>query len=140
MTPVFCRVKHDPENGTYGDCLRACVATMLDLQPEAVPHFAHDGAEAEVVTSRLTAWLREQGLAPWITCYDPNETRQNVLDVLHEQSPGPCFMLFGRTVSDGDHVVVCRDGKVEHDPAWYGSPLVKGSVVGAWVVMVFVKL
>jgi hypothetical protein len=141
MTPVFCRVKHDPENGTYGDCLRACVAAMLDMEanPEAVPHFAHDGAIADIVFERMRAYLATQGLAPWLTHYDPTETLENVLEILADSGPGVHYMLFGRTAYDGDHVVICRDGKVVHDPAWYSTPLVKGGSQGSWLVVVFAR-
>lgn len=140
MTPVFCRVKHDPEAGTYGDCLRACVASMLDLDPEQVPHFAHDAADAEIVNERMRAFLATRGLAPWWTHYDPNLTREALLETLAESGPGVPFLLFGRTGNDGDHVIICKDGEVVHDPAWYRAPLVQGGRHGAWSVVVFAAI
>jgi len=142
MTPVFCRVKHDPETGRYGDCVRACVASILDMEanPEAVPHFAHDNAAPEIVNQRLREYLATRGLAPWISHYDPDLSRESLLDVLAESGPGVHFMLYGRTESGGDHVVVCCDGKVVHDPAWYASPLVRGGLQGSWQVVVFAAI
>lgn len=137
---VLCRVKHDPENGTYGDCLRACVATMLGLQADDVPHFAHDGAIADIVNERMREFLATRGLAPWWSHYDPDLSREELLETLSESGPGVAFLLFGRTGDDGDHVIVCRDGKVVHDPAWYRVPLVKGGRHGAWSVVVFASL
>lgn len=142
MTPVFCRVKHDPENGSYGDCLRACVASLLDREdnPESVPHFAHDGAVADIVNERMREYLATFGLAPWWSHYDPDLSREALLEVLSQSGPGCHFMLFGRTENDGDHVVICRDGQVVHDPAWYRAPLVKGGRHGAWSVVVLARL
>ena len=137
---VLCRVKHDPENGTYGDCLRACVASMLGKQAEDVPHFAHDGSDAEIVNERLREYLATLGLAPWWTHYDLELSRDDLLSSLSESGQGVNFLLFGRTASDGDHVIVCRDGKPVHDPAWYREPLVRGGRHGAWSVVVFAAL
>lgn len=76
-------VKHDPP-ASYGDCFRVCVASVLDLPAEDVPHFCDGGVEAEVVHDRLTAFLRPRGLWPlavwvrpgidaeWIHCYRGN--------------------------------------------------------------------
>ena len=142
MTPVFCRVKHDPESGRYGDCLRACVASMLDMEanPEAVPHFAHDGASADVVNERLRQYLTEHhGLAPWWAHYDPDLSLAEVLEAF-KGGGGPHFMLFGQTADGGDHVVICRDGAVAHDPAWWRVPLAKPGSHGAWSVLVFARL
>ena len=33
MIPYKNTVKHDPENGTYGDCHRACFCTILGIDP-----------------------------------------------------------------------------------------------------------
>lgn len=142
MTPVFCRVKHSPDDGLYGDCLRACVATILNYEhnPEAVPHFAHDGATPDIVHERLCEYLSSQhGLSPWVIHYDPTVSLEEMLDVLAVNADVP-FLLYGRTAYDTDHVVVCQNGKVAHDPAWYSVPLVKGGVQGSWQVVVFAKL
>lgn len=143
MTPVFCRIKHSPDDGTYGDCVRACVATILNYEhnPEEVPHFAHDNAAPEIVNQRLREYLSSQhGLAPWITHYDPTAPLDEMLDVLSDSGIDVPFMLYGKTAYDTDHVVVCRNGKVAHDPAWYSTPLVKGGSQGSWQVVVFAKL
>ena len=48
MTPVSQRILASPKRGDghnglgiAGDCFRACVATILDLPYEGVPHFCH---------------------------------------------------------------------------------------------------
>lgn len=141
MTPVFCRVKHAPESGQYGDCLRACIASLLDMEadPEVVPHFAYDGADAEVVNERLRVYLATLGLAPWWSHYDPALSVGEVLSTF-TNARGPHFLLFGRTASGGDHVIVCRDGMVAHDPAWWREPLVQAGSHGAWTIMVLARL
>jgi hypothetical protein len=44
MTPCRTLSRHDPDNGTFGDCHRCCVAAILDLAPEEVPHFTQSRA------------------------------------------------------------------------------------------------
>ena len=44
-------------NGQYGDCLRACVSSLFECNPEYVPHFSHDGSDEYI--SRLNHWLED---------------------------------------------------------------------------------
>ena len=46
MTPTHCITKHNPPH-SYGDCLRACVATILDFDALDVPNFADAGVDAD---------------------------------------------------------------------------------------------
>ncbi len=39
MRPQKQKYFHDPENGTWGDCDRTCVASLLCRDIEDVPHF-----------------------------------------------------------------------------------------------------
>lgn len=51
MIPQKQTILHDPENGVYGNCAQACIASLLGLPLSEVPHFAdymktpndHDG-------------------------------------------------------------------------------------------------
>jgi hypothetical protein len=139
MTPVFCRVKHDPKNGTYGDCLRASVASLLDIEPpELVPHFADGGASAELTHERLRTWALSQGLVPFIIAYAGEYPLEDVLQAMENSNPGIAYLLFGRT-SENPHVVCCGKGKVIHDSAWVKSPIVAPTIDGYWVVMIFVS-
>lgn len=134
MTPQHCRVKHEPPL-TYGDCLRACVATVMDKQPEHVPHFADDGASGDVAMARLRDWLASEELAPFITAYPGDIALADLLDMMRTMNPASVYILFGGTGS-GDHCVVCQGGEVVHNPAWYGSSLVGPCSQGWWQVLV----
>ena len=61
-------VKHDPENGLYGDCYRACVACLLNLEVDQVPHFYHDGCNSEIGDKRCREWL-ELGHEQYLNVY-----------------------------------------------------------------------
>lgn len=138
MTPHQCRVPHRPEEGKYGDCLRACVASVFDYEPEEVPHFARDGAAAEVVWQRLQDWLYEQELTAFTVQYPP-EPLDDLLDMMGTVNPAAVYLLTGGT-GEGDHVVVCRGGKIIHNPAWVGCSLIQPGSAGCWQITVFSRI
>jgi hypothetical protein len=53
MMPVEMIVDHCPEEGRYGDCFRACVASLMELPAEAVPHFCDGNPGWEVFNRKL---------------------------------------------------------------------------------------
>lgn len=135
MKPVLCTVKHDPAAGTYGDCIRACIASILELTAEQVPHFAFDDPGGEVANQRIREFLASHRLAPFWINYDGSISRDELLGMMGELNSGAVFMLYGRTDS-GDHVVVCQGGEIVHDPSWYRSPLIGAGSHGFWTVLV----
>jgi hypothetical protein len=139
MTPAFCRVKHEPEAGTYGDCLRACVATILDLNTEDVPHFFHDGCEGEEGNQRLREWLATRQLAPFWSAYAGDLDAAEIMTEIAVSNPTVPFILYGETAYGGQHVVVCRSGKKVHDPAWIATPFSGPGPHGHWIVLVIAR-
>jgi hypothetical protein len=138
MIPVVCRVKHDPENGKWGDCVRACVATVMELDAEKVPHFFEDGCDAITGNDRMRNWLAGYRLAPFWAHYDGSLSRDELLETVGENSPGVPMILYGST-GEGDHVVVCQDGKIFHNPAWYGGSLIGPASHGHWTILVIAR-
>ena len=138
MIPVHCRVKHAPDEGTYGDCLRACVASIMEVDAEAVPHFFHDDCDGQTGIDRMRVWLDDQGLSPFFTSFDGGHPLDDVLAIQAAQNPGVHYLLFGRT-EGGDHVVVCKGDKVAHNPAWYPTPIVAAGTHGFWTIMVIAR-
>lgn len=132
----MCRVRHQPEAGLYGDCMRACVASIMDIaNPEDVPHFAHDGCDGETAHARMQEYVSSLGFA----CFSIG-TGLDREALMAEMALQPDFhyMLFGATHA-GNHVVVCRGGEVVHDPAWSRSPMVGPGSSGVWSIVVFVR-
>lgn len=119
MKPQEMEFLHDPENGVLGDCLRACVASVLEMDRAQVPHFVALGVgdtddEGMEWWDELSDWLNEQGLEAWYISeefYDPK--------FLAHTSYGE-VLVSGKTVrGDGkvQHVCVAEpDGSVLHDP------------------------
>lgn len=139
MIPAFCRVKHDPENGTYGDCLRAVVASMLELNTEDVPHFFQDNCDGETGHERLRVFLQMDDLVPFMVYFDGSDSLENVLESQSTINPNVHFALFCQSET-ADHVVVCCDGKVVHNPSWVQGNVTGPNSNGYWGVMVFAKL
>jgi len=138
MTPTFCTVKDDPENRLYGDCVRACVAAILDMPSETVPHFFHDNCDGETGNARVRDFLRPLGYAPFLINLPGSLDCGEILRMMGVMNAETLFMLFGRTDMN-DHVVVCKGGKVVNDPSWLAMPLIGPGEHGFWSVMVIAK-
>jgi hypothetical protein len=84
-----------------GNCLSACVASLLHLRIDEVPTFC-DKPDWLCV---LNAWLRERGL--WAMCY-----------VYETSLVPPGFWIMGGKSPRGDflHAVVMRGSEMVHDP------------------------
>ncbi len=115
MTPVdMAHLDMGTPGAEVGDCFRCCVATLLDLPRDDVPHFAGgpDGAAAWVV--RTQEWLAQRGLLyiqvtdfvwPWVRGLSAP------LVIAGGKSP--------RGVKGGHAVVVevtCNGWRLIHDP------------------------
>lgn len=144
MTPEMCRVRHEPPR-SYGDCLRACIATVMDLPSEAVPHFADGGVSGVEARSACRAWLNGHGLT--VSAFGmPDEPLASVLEWMGTENPDTTWLLFGSTAhpdrpgSGGDHVVVCQGGVVVHDPAWIPTSIKQVGSCGYWEIWVVSRL
>jgi len=137
MIKVSCQVSHDPEKGTYGDCLRACIATMLEKPSNDVPHFYHDGCDGNEGNKRLQEYLKTQNL---IACYQYFESApvDEVKQHMKVLNPEVVYLLMGSTAT-GDHIVICKNDEVLHNPNWGGQPIIKPTSLGVTVVMVLVS-
>jgi len=141
VTPVVCRTRHNPPK-SYGDCLRACIASIMDLEPEHVPHFADMGATGEEARASARRWLGLRGLTITAFALDGGETVEGVLDWMGANNPDSTWLLFGSTArygepsSGGDHVVVCQGGSVVHDPAWVPTSIKRVGSCGYWEIWV----
>lgn len=136
----FCLVKHDPEAGLYGDCLRACIASLLNIEETTdVPHFMHDGCDGNVAQERLKEWLKGRGLAPFYMLFNEDGLAE-VLHVMKLLNPGVRYILMGATEEE-EHAIVYAGDELINDPAWCHSPLVGPSLSnGYWTVLIVVPL
>lgn len=139
MKPVMCRVPHYPEKGYYGDCLRAAVASMLEFDADDVPHFFHDGCDNETGSKRFEDFLKSHNLRAFRIGLDGGFSLETILKQMNDFNPDLHYLLFGST-AEFDHVVVCKNDKIVHNPAiGSGAPIVKCTSQNVWIIMVFVN-
>lgn len=123
MTPVKQQYRHDPDNGVFGDCHRAALATVLDLDIEDVPHFADGNPGDDVFQARVRDFLAIHGLR----CID-QIYQAELSDILHSISringPDLVYLLGGASRNGTHHTVICQGGKIVWDPAMDESGIV----------------
>lgn len=137
MNYVFCRVRHNPPE-SYGDCIRACVASLLSLSHEDVPHFFHDGCSGEAAIRRIREWAGPRGLAPVFLTFDGSATREEFLDQWEEMNPGVAAILIAATNYE-DHAVIIVGNQIEHNPSVTQSPIIRANSNGCWNLLLFTK-
>lgn len=114
MRPVNMTVQTGP--GTFGDCARACVASIFELPSSWVPHFCEPGVEPPGPDgvlpwiTRLQAWLRSSGFAPFfVVAADPSQRMPAEALQFHH--------MRGSLTSKGvEHWVVYFGDTLVHDP------------------------
>lgn len=103
MTPVYQTILTPP----HGNCLQACIASILELPLEEVPNFMRVSGPAWY--DRFVNFLLSQGLFPiYLTpeVVNADGTRPYGYYLVQGKSPR----------GDFDHVVVYHNGKLAHDP------------------------
>lgn len=120
MIPVTQLYRHDPPR-TWGDCERACIASILELPCEAVPNFCEPGPGEDFDSvrwrERERAWLATRGLCPILLCYHESMELDMVLDGTAHYQPGLYFILSGTSRNHVNHAVIACDGAIVHDPS-----------------------
>lgn len=111
---------HRPEEGKWGDCLRACVASLFELEPEEVPHFAENASDVEM-TERLRAWLLPRDLSVFFIQIG-SEEYEETCSAMVESGMDAYHLLGGVGIGGVRHVVVARFGRCIHDPTPEGIP------------------
>lgn len=105
------------------DCYRACVATVLGLPLEAVPHFFREAREARPPSSsgfpgiydRIRDWARTRGLAALFL--PAQRSLSFVLEQTYRLNPEAPFILGGMSIHGTGHAVVVCGGRIVHEPA-----------------------
>lgn len=137
---------HDPAAGQFGDCFRACIASILELPIEAVPHtMAYEEHLVEDPGQwypQLNEWLRPRGLAflcldtevaapaDWFRAIEPAFTSYHVLSGLgprgHNHSVVACN---GRLAWDPHPSRAGLVGPMSHNGKWEIGLIVKGGTL-----------
>lgn len=138
MKKINNTVKHDPENGIYGDCHRVCFAMILGLEAEEVPHFWRDGdAGAERGRKEIKEFLTALGLGKIEIAFDGSDLDNLLMTMAHNGTDVP-YILGGTSRIGVGHSVVCLNDKIFHDPT--GNGIVGPMEDGFYWITVFSKL
>ena len=113
MRNIYSSVEHNPPH-SYGDCFRACIASLLEVQ---VPHVLHDNCTADLQRKRIDQWLKPRGLAfvEFPIAAPGLKTALKFCNTFTQYS-GIHYMLSGQTRREYGHYVVCRRNEVVHNP------------------------
>ena len=115
--------RHNPGEGVFGDCWRTCIACLLNLQPEAVPHFMPEHWEdSGTATRKMQEFLRSMGYV--LIDYAIDGKLEDVLISTGAINPGVYYMLGGTSRNDVGHSVICCDDGIEWDPSLDDSGIV----------------
>jgi hypothetical protein len=129
MTPCKQLNKHQPEIGVIGDCYRTAIACILDLQPDAVPHFCEqwDGNHEEAART----WLRKRDLMMLNFAMPGSLAIGQVIDQGERCADGAAWILGGRSQRGTNHSVVVQGGIIVCDPVTGGEN--PGALIGPTV-------
>lgn len=139
MIPHFCQVMHNPPD-TYGDCLRAAVASICNMETiNNIPHFAH-GGDGERANEQLKAFLLTRGLRPfYVGIPSDSATLGQVFEQQTLANADIDYLLFCQC-GGADHVVICRNDRVIHNPSLSQSAITGPQSDGVWVIVVLVPI
>lgn len=119
---------HDPANGVHGDCMRTAIACLLEVSPQDVPHFLHDGCDGATFIDRIDEYLAEQGLV--LVAIPFMDTPANVMDSMMNTNPNIRYLISGQSERGIDHVVIACNGKIiwdtHHSDAGLIAPCASG--------------
>lgn len=143
MRPVYQKHGTDERSNIFGDCLRACVASLTELPLDETPHFRwgiyEDEGQSGSMWFHLRLWLRARNIGLIVTkvsCKAVDEALQWCMT----HNPESYLMLGGKGVGGQDHVCIVHKGKIVHEPGRPNSGKGKPSLVGplsdgAFIVM-----
>ena len=122
-----CKVIHNPPH-SYGDCIRACLASLAD--DDDTPHLfgTHSSNEAWNAVQR---YLKSKGKNLILF---PIEADKNPFDFMLENNQEVPYMLLARTLT-GDHAVLCINDEILRDPSVKGPQKIIGPhSSGFWII------
>lgn len=103
--------EHNPPE-SFGDCLRTCIACLIDREPASVPNF-FDPNEVPKGNelAAMEEFLSDAGFA--VLFIDVAGEISALRTYMQTTNPDVLYVLFGDA-----HAVVCRGGETLHDPSW----------------------
>ena len=128
MRCVTQTILHDPDNGKFGNCFSAALASLTHVDIDDIPVFNGDNWQEDVNT-----WLKPFGLAyiQWDTEFIDYLKIHYGITGVHHINNGPTDRFNGDVL----HSVVAVDGKQVFDPHPSRSGLVKTTSFGIFIAI-----
>lgn len=105
--------EHNDENNIVGDCLRACICSILEISDEGIYNFVEDENYPEI----LEKFLLERNI--WL--YSSKEKPKDI----------EYYMVWGVSPRGVQHSVIYSKGKLVHDPHPKGGGVIPDTY--AWI-------
>jgi hypothetical protein len=117
MKPQRCIV-----GGKKGDCFRACIATICELDAREIPNFIEQDCGKGEMFVVAREWLHQRGFGLFETYCSAGWPLEKVLRLYSEDNPGAPVIIAGVSQSHPDetHAVVALNGTIAHDPSGAG--------------------
>lgn len=121
MRPQLQAVRtHDPEAGLFGDCHRTCIAMILDVDRDEVPHFmdgvprnaGSDHPECLRAEAEERAWLAGWGLTPVNVAFPGDLSLAQLMELLAFVTREAAVVLGCTSSSGTNHSVVYYQGRI----------------------------
>ena len=100
MKPVDQDIFHNDPQGRVWNCLQACIASMLELELNEVPHFA--AMPDSTWFDEMCKWIESKGFA--------------LYDVDGLDAGDDYVFAIGKSPRGVSHVVIYKNGEMVHDP------------------------
>lgn len=123
------KFRHDPKNGTIGDCFPTCLACLLEIPREQVPHFFeadYDGDPAPQ-WEHVENWLKGHGYRLLRIYFSGVSNYLEVIASVGKSNPDYRFLFSAESKTGVNHVVIAKNGKIDHDPS-----IDQVGIVGPW--------
>jgi len=98
MKPIMQKNMHKPEDGIIGDCYRACICSLLEIDDVDIPNFVED----KNYPLNVVEFLRTKGFRMGNSIEEPKDMEY--------------YMVFGMSPRGFRHSVIYSKGKLVHDP------------------------
>jgi hypothetical protein len=136
MKPQLQSIRgNDPERALFGDCHRTCIAMILDLDRDEVPHFMAecppglppDDPRSQAAEQAERDWLLGRGLVPVYVPYPGDLPLTTLLEQLKVTARDTAVILGCKSGRGSNHSVVVYDGLVYNpNEGFIAGPMTDG--------------
>jgi len=125
--PIFQKqkYKHDPINGTFGDCHRTVIACLLGIDRDDVPHWGVHYDDYSKFKAIASEFLTSKGLREYTFPFYSDSTI-SALEWMGKVNPNIYYMMTGTSKNGTAHVVLCKNSSIVWDTAIDNSGIVSG--------------